>query len=128
MLDDPTVITKKIKSAVTDTGRDVVVAEDKPGISNLLGILSAVTGQRIAALEGQFAGAGYGQFKAAVAEAVIAELSPVQERYNALMADPGYVHEAIRKGVDRARTVANETLTRVYDAVGFLPPAGRTHW
>lgn len=128
ILDDPKVITKKIKSAVTDTGREVRAAEDKPGITNLLGILSAVSGQSIPTLEKRYEGVGYGQFKADVADAVVAELEPVQQRYAALMADPGQVHEAIRVGVERARIVADQTLRRVYDAVGFLPPAGRRLW
>jgi tryptophanyl-tRNA synthetase len=128
ILDDPKVITKKIKSAVTDTGRDVVASEDKPGISNLLGILSAVSGDSVATLEERYAGGGYGQFKADVAEAVVAELAPVQERYAALMADPAQVHDAITIGAERARVVAQDTLRRAYDAVGFLPPAGRAHW
>jgi tryptophanyl-tRNA synthetase len=128
VLDDPKVITKKIKSAVTDTGREVVAAEDKPGITNLLGILAAFSGESVEALETRYAGSGYGQFKADVAEAVVAELAPVQARYAELMADPAQLHEALRIGAERARVVAHETLTRVYDAVGFLPPAGRARW
>ena len=124
VLDEPGAITKKIKSAVTDTGREVVASAEKPGITNLLGILSAVTGESVETLEKRYDGSGYGQFKADVADAVVAELAPVQERYRTLIADPGQVEAAIASGVARAREIAAVTIARVKDAVGFLPPAG----
>ncbi|MDP9102213.1 MAG: tryptophan--tRNA ligase, partial [Actinomycetota bacterium] len=83
VLDDPATLTKKVRSAVTDTGREVVASPDKPGITNLLTILSAVTGTAVPELEAAFAGKGYGDFKAAVAEAVVDVLAPVRERYAA---------------------------------------------
>jgi tryptophanyl-tRNA synthetase len=128
VMDPPATIRKKIRSAVTDTGRDVRAADDKPGITNLLGILSAVSGESAEALEKRFEGTGYGDFKAAVADAVVAELEPVQERYAALLADPDQLHRILAEGASAARQVAGETLARVYDAVGFLPPAGLPQW
>jgi len=124
LLDEPAAITKKIKSAVTDTGKQIVAADDKPGITNLLGILSAVTGDSIESLEKRYADSGYGQFKAEVAEAVVAELAPVQQRYRALMDDPAQIERAIATGVERARGVAADTMAKVKEAVGFLPPSG----
>jgi len=126
--DPPAAIRKKIRSAVTDTGREVRAAPDKPGITNLLNILSAVSGTTVEALEGQFEGAGYGDFKSAVADAVVAELEPVQQRYAALLAEPAELHRVLSEGALTARVVARETLARAYDAVGFLPPAGLPQW
>jgi tryptophanyl-tRNA synthetase len=126
--DPPAVIRKKIRSAVTDTGHEVRAADDKPGITNLLGILSAISGQTLASLEQQFEGVGYGDFKTAVADAVVAELEPVQERYAALLADPDELHRVLAEGAVKARSVAQSTLARAYDAVGFLPPAGLPQW
>jgi len=124
VLDDPKTITKKIKSAVTDTGRDVLAADDKPGITNLLGILAAITGTSVENLEKQYAGAGYGQFKADVAEALVAELTPVRERYQDLLADPAQILAVIEDGVARAREVAAVTVAKAKDAIGYLPPRG----
>ena len=126
--DPPAVIRKKIRSAVTDTGREVRAAPDKPGITNLLGILSAISGESIEALEERFEGVGYGDFKGAVADAVVAELVPVQERYAALMAEPEELHRVLAEGALKARAVAQATLARAYDAVGFLPPGGLPQW
>lgn len=123
LTDEPAVITKKIKSAVTDTGRDIRVTDDKPGIANLLGILAAVTGSSIDTLEKRYEGSGYGAFKADVAEAVVAELAPVQQRYRELLADPGALHEIMAGGAGRAREVAARTTAAARDAVGFLPRA-----
>ncbi|HEX7353642.1 MAG TPA: tryptophan--tRNA ligase [Mycobacteriales bacterium] len=126
--DPPATIRKKIRSAVTDTGREVRAAPDKPGIANLLGILSAVSGEGVAALEERFQGCGYGDFKAAVADAVVAELEPVQQRYAELMAAPQELHRMLAEGALTARATAAATLARAYDAVGFLPPAGLPQW
>ena len=128
MSDDPAAVRKKIRSAVTDTGREVLAAPDKPGVTNLLGILSAVSGESVTAIEERFAGSGYGDFKAAVADAVVDELEPVQQRYTALLAEPDELHRVLSEGALQARHVAGETLARVYDAVGFLPPAGMPQW
>ena len=128
VLDPPDVIRKKIRSAVTDTGREVRAADDKPGVTNLLGILSVVSGESVPALEERFASSGYGDFKNAVADAVVAELEPVQRQYAELMAAPDELHRIMAEGALTARAVAGETLARAYDAVGFLPPAGLPQW
>ncbi len=128
VMDPPATTRKKIMRAVTDTGSEVLAADDKPGVTNLLGILGALTGTTVPDLEKSFAGSGYGDFKKAVADAVVAELEPVQERYAALLADPGSLGDVLAAGADRARSVARETLARAYDAIGFLPPAGAARW
>lgn len=128
LLDDAKTITKKIKSAVTDTGREIYASDEKPGITNLLGILAAVTGESVPDLEARYANSGYGQFKADVADAVVAELAPVQQRYAELLAEPERIHDALRRGAERAHPIAAGTLDRVYDAIGLLPPAGGAHW
>lgn len=123
MVDPPDVVAKKIRSAVTDSGREVRIdRQDKPGISNLLDILSATTGQPIPELEAEYGQAGYGAFKAAVAEAVVECLAPVRERYEALVADPGETRAALRRGADKARAIAGPVLERVKRAVGMLAP------
>ncbi len=122
MLDEPKAIEKKIKSAVTDTGRDVVFdPAGKPGVSNLLTILSAVGGEPVGELEARFAGSGYGDLKKAVIEAVLEVALPYQERVAALLADPGALDDVLARGAQRARDVAAPTLADVLDRVGFLP-------
>jgi tryptophanyl-tRNA synthetase len=122
MVDPPDVVAKKIRSAVTDSGRDVRYdREEKPGISNLLDILSAITGRPIPELEAEFGSAGYGAFKAAVAEAVVESLAPVRERYEMLREDPGETTAALRRGAQKARGIAVPVLERVKAAVGLLP-------
>lgn len=122
MVDPPGVVAKKIRSAVTDSGRDVRYdREEKPGISNLLDILSAVTGKPVADLEAEYADAGYGAFKTAVAEAVVECLAPVRERFETLSADPGEVQAILARGAERARAIAGPVMERVRTAVGLLP-------
>ncbi len=122
LLDDPKRIEKKIKSAVTDTGRDVVFdVEAKQGVSNLLTILSAFTGREIAALEQDFAGRGYGDLKKETAAAVLDVVVPFQQRVHELLDDPAELDGILAEGAHRAREVASDTLTRAYDRVGFLP-------
>jgi tryptophanyl-tRNA synthetase len=121
MTDPAAVVTKKFKSAVTDSEREVRYDRvDKPGVSNLLDILSAVSGRTIADLEGEYGSAGYGPFKAAVAEAVVEGLAPVRERYQALLADPGEVQAALRKGAEKAESIAGPVLERAKRAMGVL--------
>ena len=123
VLDEPKVLTKKVKSAVTDTGREVVFdAEGKPGVSNLLTILSVATGTAVPDLEAQFEGKGYGDLKGAVAEAVVELFAPVRERYTALMADPAELDRLLAAGAERARAVAVATMDVVRDRVGLLAP------
>lgn len=118
--EDENATAKKVQRAVTDSGTEIRRGDDKPGVTNLLELLSAVTGSDIADLEQRYAGAGYGAVKRDVAEAVNAFLRPVRERHAELAADPGAVEAALRDGAERAREVAAATMERVRDAVGLL--------
>jgi tryptophanyl-tRNA synthetase len=123
VVDEPKALTKKIKSAVTDTGREVVYdVAAKPGISNLLTILSVATGKGVEELEAAYDGKGYGDFKADVAEAVVELFAPIRERYAALIADPGHLDDVLADGAARAREVAATTMATVRDRIGLLPP------
>ena len=119
--DDPAAIIKKFKSAVTDSGREIVHRSDKPGISNLLEILAVVRGSTIEALEREFEGAGYGDFKLAVGGAVVEYLTPVRERYAALRADEQGLEATLRLGADKARAIATQTMLDVRAAMGVGP-------
>jgi tryptophanyl-tRNA synthetase len=122
LLDEPSVTAKKIKSAVTDMDRDIRFdPTTKPGVSNLLGILSLLTGSAVPALESEFSDKGYGDLKAAVADAVIAEFEPIRARALELLADPAELDRMLAFNAARANEIAEATLARVYDAVGFLP-------
>jgi tryptophanyl-tRNA synthetase len=121
VLDEPDVILKKFKRAVTDSGTEIVRAEDKPGISNLIEILAAVRGTSFEDVERDFAGARYGDFKVAVGEAVVDYLAPVRERYAALRADDAVLEEILAAGAGRARTLAAETVADVRDRMGVGP-------
>jgi len=121
VLDEPKVIEKKIKSAVTDSGSDVRYDPDeKPGVSNLIEIYGAVTGESIDAVEKEFEGKQYGAFKSAVADAVVACLRPLQERYAALAADPGEVDARLGRGANLADAIAEPVLQRAMRAAGLL--------
>jgi tryptophanyl-tRNA synthetase len=120
--DEPDAIRSKLKRAVTDPGRDVVRAPDKPGISNLIEILSVVRGVEPAQIEADFDGRGYGDFKAAVGEAVVDFLGPVRERYAELRPDEGALEAALQGGAERARALAEETMVEVRQAMGVGPP------
>lgn len=120
MLDSPADIMKKFKRAVTDSDSEVFYdREKKPGVSNLLDILSAATGTPPETLAGNYA--QYGPLKNDTGDAVVAMLAPIQERYRDLMADRGELQRLLRKGADRARVVASATLERARNAIGFLP-------
>ncbi len=122
LLDDPAVNTKKIKSAVTDTGREIIHdPENKPGVSNLLVILSALTDTALGKLEVQYAGAGYGQLKADVADAVEAVIGPIRVRTRELLDDPAEVDRVLAAGAQRAAAVAETTLTLAEERIGLLP-------
>jgi len=122
VLDDPAQIAKKIKSAVTDSETDVRHDRDtKPGVSNLIEIFAAVSGQTIPAVEQQFGAGGYGQFKAAVAQAVVEYLRPVQAAYAELMSDPGEVDRLLAAGAEVASSLADPVLARASSAAGLLP-------
>ncbi|WP_369139648.1 tryptophan--tRNA ligase [Modestobacter versicolor] len=125
LLDDPKVTAKRIRSAVTDTGREVVADPvGKPGVTNLLTIHAALSGQTVPQLEEHFAGRGYGDLKKELAEVVTEALAPVQARTAELLADPAELGRVLAAGAARAREVAAPTLAAVYDRVGFLPAGG----
>jgi tryptophanyl-tRNA synthetase len=122
VLDEPSVTRKKIMRAVTDTEAEVRYDwATKPGITNLLEIYTAITGSSVAAAEAEFAGKGYGDFKRAVADAVVGELEPVRARALELLSDPAELDRLLALNAARASEVAEATLKRVYDAVGILP-------
>src|SRR3954451_7761105 len=121
VLDDPAVVTKKVKSAVTDSGSDVRRAPDKPGISNLIEILSVIRGESPEAVERQFDGGGYGAFKGAVAEEVVEFLRPVRERYHELRSDDAEIERSLADAAERARSIASGTLREVRAAMGVGP-------
>jgi tryptophanyl-tRNA synthetase len=124
LLDEPSVLAKKVKRAVTDTGTDIRYdPAEKPGVSNLLVILSAVGGTPVPQLEDEFAGQGYGRLKSAVADAVVAFAEPFSKRMAELMADPAEIDRVLARGAQRARPVAEATVRAVYDRVGFVLPA-----
>lgn len=120
LTDEPNVIMKKFKSAVTDSEMSVRYAEGKDGINNLMTIYSAVTGKDFDAIESEFAGKGYGDFKTAVGEAVVAELEPVQKKYKEYMADKAYLQEQWTKGAEIAQRVSQRTLDKAMKKIGFL--------
>jgi tryptophanyl-tRNA synthetase len=124
VLDEPDAIRKKFKSAVTDTGREVVRAADKPGISNLIELMAAVRGITPEQVEAEYAGVpGYADFKRHVGEAVVELLAPVRERYGALRDDATTLEETLRDGAGKARAIAAGTLAAVRDRTGLGPPA-----
>ena len=121
LLDAPEITLKKFKSSVTDGGKEVKFDEkSKPGISNLLTIHSALSGKSIQELENEFAGKGYGDFKSAVAEVVIAELEPIRDRTKQLMDDPAELVSLLSTGAKKANDVASNTLKEVYAAIGLI--------
>jgi tryptophanyl-tRNA synthetase len=126
VLDEPDAIAKKFRSSVTDSGREIVRAPDKLGITNLIEILAAVRGSAPEEIEREFSGAGYGAFKSAVAEAVVACLAPVRERYAALRADEAQLETTLAVGADKARAIAADTLAdvRARMGVGAVRPRG----
>ncbi|MDE5984562.1 MAG: tryptophan--tRNA ligase [Eubacterium sp.] len=120
LTDEPNVIMKKFKSAVTDSEMSVRYAEGKDGINNLMTIYSAVTGKSFDTIEAEFAGKGYGDFKTAVGEAVVAELEPVQKKYKEYMTDKAYLQEQWTKGAEIAQRVSQRTLDKAMKKIGFL--------
>jgi tryptophanyl-tRNA synthetase len=121
LLDEPAGTAKKIRSAVTDTGREVVYdPENKAGVSNLLAIHSALSGQSIADLEAHFADSGYGDLKKEVAEVVTESLAPIRQRTQELLDDTAELERVLAAGAARAREVASRTVAEAYERVGFL--------
>ena len=121
MLDEPNVIMKKIKSAVTDSEACVRFAEGKDGINNLMTIYSCCTGKSYEEIEKEFDGRGYGDFKTAVGEAVVKELEPIQTKYKELINEKKYLEECMRNGAEFATKLSQRTLDKVMKKVGFLP-------
>jgi tryptophanyl-tRNA synthetase len=120
LLDEPDIIMKKFKRAVTDSDGQICYAPDeKPGISNLLTIYACVTGKTLPESEADFNGAGYGAFKTAVGEAVTGLLAPVRKRFNELMADKDYLDGIIATNALKAQTLAEPTLRKVKETIGF---------
>ena len=118
--DRPEEVRKKIMSAVTDSSAEVRAGADKAGVTNLLSIMSACTGRSVATLEAEFAGKGYGDFKKAVADAVVAMLDPVRLRYDELIKDRGELDRILKSGAEQAQATAYRTLSKVNRKVGFV--------
>jgi tryptophanyl-tRNA synthetase len=125
MLDPPDAVSRKFKTAVTDSGREVRRAADKPGISNLIEIMSMASGEPMEAIEDRYDGQGYGVFKNAVAESVIALLAPIQQRYQDLRADLGELGRILSYGAERAQAASMPTLAAMYERMGFVAPPRR---
>ncbi len=123
LMHEPSVIAKKLKSAVTDTDGEIRFDRDaKPGVSNLLGIYSAITGESIEAFAASLQGQGYGALKTAVADAVVATLDPIRLRAQELLADPAELDRLLAQGAAKANEIAERTLADVYDKLGFVRP------
>lgn len=120
LTDDPDTVLRKFKRAVTDSEGTVRAAEDKPGVTNLMGIYSALTGKGLDAIEAEFAGQGYGVFKEAVAGVVIDALRPIQAEYARVLADKEYLDRVLAEGAAAAGRIAGRTLAKVYRKVGML--------
>ena len=126
VLDDAKTVTKKIKSAVTDSGSEVKKGEGKEGIANLIDILAVARGSTPEEIEKEFEGSGYGDFKGAVAEAVVDFLAPVRERYEELRPDEAEIERTLAAGAEKARAIASETLADVRSAIGVGSPTKKT--
>ena len=123
LMDEPSVIAKKIKSAVTDTDGEIRFdRETKPGVSNLMGIYSAITGDSVESFTTSLQGQGYGALKTAVADAVVAALDPIRLRAQELLADPAELDRLLAQGAAKANQIAERTLSDVYDKLGFVRP------
>lgn len=119
LLDDPSVLTKKVKRAVTDTGSEIKASGDKPGVTNLLNLYATLEGCQVAQLEARYVGAGYGQLKNDLAELVVVTLAPIQALYVKLRRDEAYLSTLLEASARRAREHAGKTLAQVYAAVGL---------
>jgi tryptophanyl-tRNA synthetase len=122
IMDDSSVTVKKIKGSVTDADSEIRFdAENKAGVSNLLGIYSAVSGKSVKDLEAVFAGKGYGDLKSEVADAVISVIEPIRQRATELLANADELDRLLSSGSSRANELAEATLASVYDKIGFIP-------
>jgi tryptophanyl-tRNA synthetase len=122
ILDEPDVLRKKIRSAVTDSGREVRHGPGKEGIENLISIMSVATGESPEAIESRYDGAGYGEFKSEVAESVITLFEPIRERYRELRADPAELQRLLAMGAEKARASSAPMLALMYERMGFVRP------
>jgi tryptophanyl-tRNA synthetase len=122
LLDPPDTIRRKVRSAVTDSGSGVVRSPDKPGITNLIDIMSVATGTLPEEIEARYDGRGYGAFKEDAAEAVVALLDPIRLRYGELRGDPGALQSTLARGAAKAEGIATETIALAYERVGFVAP------
>ena len=123
VLDDPDTISRKFKTAVTDSGREIAYDPDgKPGVSNLVEILAVATGRAIPDTVSAYEGKGYGDLKTDTAEAVVELMRPVQERYAQLRPDEGQLKRMLALGADKARETSSPTLRRMYERMGFVTP------
>jgi tryptophanyl-tRNA synthetase len=120
LLDPPDLVRRKLRSAVTDSGREVVRAPEKPGVTNLIEILAATLGEPPEAIESRYDAEGYGAFKDDVAEAVVALLDPIRHRYEELRHDPAELARTLAKGAEKAQAVAGKTLALAYERIGFV--------
>jgi tryptophanyl-tRNA synthetase len=126
LLDDPDTIRKKFRSAVTDSGREVRRGDDKPGVTNLIDILSSLTGESVGSIEERYGDSGYGQFKTDVGDAVAAALEPIQARYRELRSDAAELQRLLARGAEKARKASEPTLEQMFDRMGFVKSeAGR---
>lgn len=120
MLDDPDTIARKLSRAVTDSGNEIRASADKLGITNLLGIYSAMTGKSVGEAEKEFEGASYASFKKSVSDAVIEHLRPIREKYDMYVSDKGELDRIMKEGAAKASYIARKTLSKVYRKVGFI--------
>ena len=120
LLDDPKVLRRKIMSAVTDSGTEIRISPDQPGVTNLLRLYASATGEVLEVVEESFAGKGYAELKGAVADAVISLLEPVQKRYADCIDDKDYLFGVLKEGAEAAQARAYKTLSKVYRKVGFV--------
>jgi tryptophanyl-tRNA synthetase len=120
VLDTADAIRRKLKTAVTDSGREIVHTAEKPGISNLIEIMSVATGESIADIQSRYDGQGYGVFKDEVAEAVVGLLAPFQERFREIRDDPGELQRVLKLGAEKARAASAPTLDAMYERMGFV--------
>ncbi len=120
MTDEPDVILRKFKKAVTDSEAAVYRSAEKPGVANLMSIYGIMSGKSDAEIVAEFEGRGYGDFKVAVAESVIAVFRPIQEEYRRLLGDKAQLEKTLAEGAEKARSLAHKTLRKVYKKVGFV--------
>jgi tryptophanyl-tRNA synthetase len=122
IMDTPDVIRSKFKTAVTDSGREIIHSYDKPGVSNLIEIMTVATGESIPDVQARYDGQGYGRFKEDVAEAVIELLEPIQRRYEEIRGDEPELMRLLAVGAEKARAASAPVLEQMYERMGFVRP------